>query len=454
MSSDNGKIPPHDIDAEMAVIGLAINHPEYLAEIRTILSGPDDFYDMTMRRCYEILCSTTDSDDIQIVGEAYVMHITDTLCGNDSNGFSRERLTEAVTIGDWIPTNIAFYAQKVKNLAIRRKLLHDSYLMQDASINQSRTVEELLSQNIESAERIRDDFVKAESRSHQAADLIPGLLEKIWTESSDSGSTLPTGLIDLDMQIGGFNRSELVIIAGRPATGKTSLAFSMIANWCKRGLTGKLFTLELSAEPAISWLALHCNDDLTSDALKPSIRSKNHAIKMGFIAALAIVESWNLEIHDGLTRITDIAANVESDPNIDFVIVDYLQLAEPPMLRRNASEQEEVSAISRSLKRMTQRTGIPIIALSQFSREIEKRGDKTPKLSDLRSSGAIEQDADVVLFPYRRCMFEQGAPVNEATIVIGKRRGGQIGSVQIAFLASRMRFENLSHQTEFEMGPF
>ena len=263
---------------------------------------------------------------------------------------------------------------------------------------------------------------------------------------------MPTGFRDLDTLTGGWQNSDLIIVAGRPSSGKTAFALSLASNAAmhrsKPTVTG-IFSLEMSTQQLI--MRLLCAEARVDAHAVRTGRLPEDDWKRLSIAAGRLARA-NIFVDDtaalGILELRAKARRLRAEHNVGLLIVDYLQLMQGP---RNAENREkEISAISRSLKALAKELNVPVIALSQLSRAVEGRTDKRPILSDLRESGAIEQDSDVVMFVHRPEMYvdprsERAAEVQgRAEIIVGKQRNGPIDDVQLAFVHRYARFENLA----------
>jgi replicative DNA helicase len=263
---------------------------------------------------------------------------------------------------------------------------------------------------------------------------------------------VPSGFHDLDEMTSGFQPADLVIVAARPSMGKTSLVMNMALNAANQGKSVGVFSLEMSKEQLFLRI-------LTSEA-----RVDAHRFRGGYLGeddydriagALSRLHDTRVFIDDtpsiGVLEMRAKSRRLKLEHGLDMLVIDYLQLMQGR--GRFESRQQELASISRSIKILAKELGIPILALSQLSRASESRTDHRPQLSDLRESGALEQDADVVLFIYREEMYgapEERDPNKEGTakIIIGKQRNGPIGDVDLAFLKQYTRFENLAGRRE------
>jgi replicative DNA helicase len=275
---------------------------------------------------------------------------------------------------------------------------------------------------------------------------------------------VPTGFRDLDTLTGGWQGSDLIIIAGRPGSGKTAFALSLASNASlhrSKPTAVGIFSLEMSTQQLI--MRLLCAEARVDAHAVRTGRLPDDDWKRLSLAAGRLARA-NMFIDDsaslGILELRAKARRLKAEHNIGLIIVDYLQLMQGPRTAEN--REKEISAISRSLKALAKELAIPVVALSQLSRAVEGRTDKRPILSDLRESGAIEQDADVVMFVHRPEMFvdpksERAAEVQgRAEIIVGKQRNGPIDDVSLAFVHRYTRFENLAlaaYESTLPAGP-
>ena len=271
--------------------------------------------------------------------------------------------------------------------------------------------------------------------------------EKLDKISSKNGSVIgvPSGLLDLDDITSGFQDGDLIIIAGRPGMGKTSLALSLLRNAALEGNVGVgMFSLEM-ANHQLAMRLLCAEARVDSHFVRtgnlPKTHWKNLSIAVGSLAEAPIY----LDDTPALTvlELRAKARRLKAEHDIGMIVVDYLQLMQGP--KGVESRQQEISVISRSLKALAKELSIPVVALSQLSRAVEQRSDKKPQLSDLRESGAIEQDADVVIFLYRPWVYTQDdEDEGKADVIVAKQRNGPTGSIKASFISKYAKFENLS----------
>ena len=271
--------------------------------------------------------------------------------------------------------------------------------------------------------------------------------------SSKKGTVIgvPSGLIDLDEITSGFQDSDLIIIAGRPGMGKTALALTLLRNASIENKVGVgMFSLEM-ANHQLAMRLLCAEGRVDSHLVRtgnlPKSQWKNLSLSVGTLAEAPIYLDDTPAL--SVLELRAKARRLKAEKNIGMIVVDYLQLMQGP--RGVESRQQEISNISRSLKALAKELNIPVIALSQLSRAVEQRSEKKPQLSDLRESGAIEQDADVVIFLYRPWIYSgEEEDKGKAEIIVAKQRNGPTGVIDLVFLDRFARFENISQdQTPF-----
>ena len=328
--------------------------------------------------------------------------------------------------------NVEHYARIVKEKATLRSLIHAAQWIQSNAVESSTDPDEVLDQAekriFEVAQgRLRSGFIHI----GESADVSLKLIEQL-TERQELVTGIPTGFADLDEMTAGLQSTDLVILAARPSMGKTALALNVSANAALRhGKVVGLFSLEMSHQQL--FLRMLCAE----------ARVDAHRLRTGRIGG----EDWQRIIKDtpgvSLLEVRAKARRLQLERKLDLLVIDYLQLMRGSS--RYESRQQEISDISRSLKELAKELDVPVLALSQLSRAPEQRGgDRRPQLSDLRESGAIEQDADVVLFLFREEVYKKDDPdlKGKAELIVGKQRNGPIGSVDLVFIREFTRFEN------------
>lgn len=441
-------VPPHNLEAEEAVIGSILIDPSVVNDVMEVLRS-SDFYSKKHQAIFaamERLYERGDPIDMLSVCEELKRSGQMKFVGSE---LDVARLAEAVPTS----AHVMHYAKIVLDKSILRSLIEAGRNIVESAYEE-REVDEILDE----AERIVFDI--AESRATKTYDHIGSImhavfenLEELRLKSSmapEPGavvSGLPTGFRVLDRQTSGFHKSDLIIIAARPSVGKTAFALTIARNMAvKFNLSVGIFSLEMSKE------------QLAQRLLCSESRVDLHKIRTGYLSD----QEWE-RLTIGASRLYKANIIVDDEPsldprtlrakarrmkreyNIDAIFVDYLQL----MHTRGGSHesrQQEISEISRSLKLLARELDIAVVALSQLSRAVETREDKRPRLSDLRESGAIEQDADTVLFIYREEYYRKSEKLHEpheAEIIIGKQRNGPIGTVKLMFEPQTASFYEL-----------
>ena len=429
-------IPPHNIDAEVATLGALLLDPEALSTVLRYLRA-DDFYRAAHRKVYQAILSLFDRneaidlitlcDELGRVGELEA-------CG----GMARiSQLTSAVPTS----ANVEYYARIVQALSMRRELQRIAASIIADSFDDSREVRII----IEEAERrifeITDrqqsgSFRLAREIINQTVDAIERLYH-----SSGSYTGIPSGFPDLDNLTSGFQNSEFAVIGARPSVGKTALALTMAANIAvqQRKPVG-FFTLEMSAVALMQRLlaaeARLDSNRIRSGMLRPSDFHKiTDAAGRLYDAPLFIEDSPNLKLLDLRAQ----ARRMKSNHSIEIVFIDYLTLISSE--NQDLPRHEQIAEISRSLKALARELDVPVLALSQVRRETE---GKLPTLADLRESGSIEQDADVVMFLHRERGTDENLNERETDLIVAKQRNGPVGKLNLTFFPEYTTFESHS----------
>jgi replicative DNA helicase len=435
---------PHDLDAEKSVLGaILINNHAFNQAAEVIDAG--DFYRDAHRRIFEKMVGLTDRGNP-----------VDLLTLKDELGRSGEldevggpAYISALTDGVPRSANVEYYARIVKEKSTLRRLIQSATDVLGRAYDAEEDADNLLDEAeraiFQIAEhRLRSGFVPVSALVQSGYQLIEQLQERRGLVTG-----VPSGFVDLDEMTSGFQAADLVIVAARPSMGKTSFVLN-IALHCgvEAGKTVGVFSLEMSKEQLFMRM-------LTSEA-----RVDAHRFRGGFLGEqdyARLVDAF-ARLHDAKVFVDDTpsvgilemrakARRLKLEHGLDMLVVDYLQLMQGR--GRFENRQQELASISRALKILAKELNVPILALSQLSRAPEARGDHRPQLSDLRESGALEQDADVVLFIFREEMYAAGGerPADvegTAEIIVGKQRNGPTGTVRLAFLKQYTRFENLA----------
>ncbi len=435
------KIPPHSIEAEVAVLGGILTDNGVWERVVERVSEPD-FY----RKDHRIIFNAIYRLDAE--GKPFdVVTVAEWLDSHkqleDAGGLSYLAALAESNSGS---SNITAYADIVRKRSVLRQLISATNRIADTVFNPGgRNADEIL----DLAEQTVFDIAEQESKGRKNYRPIKDLLVKALDRVDelfrrDSHITgVPTGFDDFDEKTAGLQPSDLIIIAGRPSMGKTAFAINIAEHAAIKGkLSVAVFSMEMPGEQ----LAMRMMSSLG--------RIDQHKVRTGKLqdddwprltSAVEILRDSKLFIDDSpaLTpaEIRARCRRIKREADLDLIIVDYLQLMQVPGTSENRAT--EISEISRSLKAMAKELNVPVVALSQLNRSLEQRPNKRPVMSDLRESGAIEQDADVIVFIYRDEVYnEDSADKGKAEIIIGKQRNGPIGMVTLAFLGQYTRFEN------------
>ena len=443
-------LQPQSLEAEQAVLGSMLISKEAVSKVLQWITT-EHFYKDAHGKIFATMISLFNEnepvDTISVIDQLKKNKEIEGVGG----AYYITGLVEAV------PTtaNVESYAKIVLEKAVLRKLIYLAHDMSKEAYDDRQTVDDILDSAEQSIftitqNRLKGGFKHIEPILHESFEQLDAI-------SSKAGSVIgvPSGLIDLDEITAGFHPGDLVIIAGRPSMGKTSLALSIARNAAvdhKESIG--FFSLEM-ADLQIAMRLLCAESKVDSHLVRtgnlPKSQWKNLSIHVGTLAEAPIY----LDDSPAITvlELRAKARRLKAEHDVKMIIVDYLQLMQGP--KGVESRQQEISIITRSLKSLAKDLKIPIIALSQLSRAVENRTDKRPQLSDLRESGAIEQDADVVMFLYRQWVYtREEEDRGKAQVIIAKQRNGPTGTVNITFLDRFARFENQSIYENEEKVPF
>ncbi len=435
------KIPPHSIEAEQAVLGGIFLDKEAWDKVAELLLE-EDFYRKDHRiifRAIAELSSNGHPTDIVTVAEWLENHQLLEEAGGMRNLAALAENTPSAT-------NIASYADIVRKRSILRQLVSATTEINDTVFNpQGRNSEEILDYAEQAIFQIAEKQAKGLRKYKVIKDLLVNALDRIdelfHLKTPITG--VPTGYEDFDKRTAGLQSADLIIIAGRPSMGKTAFAINIAEHVAiKEEMSVAVFSMEMPSEQ----LAMRMIGSL-SRINQQKIRTGNLEDEdwPRLTSTVGMMQDARIFIDDtpALTpaELRARSRRIARDHGLDLIVVDYLQLMQIPGTTENRAT--EISEISRSLKAMAKELNVPVIALSQLNRSLEQRPNKRPVMSDLRESGAIEQDADVILFIYRDEVYNEDSPdKGMAEIIIGKQRNGPIGLVKLAFLGQYTRFEN------------
>ncbi|MEX2479252.1 MAG: replicative DNA helicase [Gammaproteobacteria bacterium] len=440
------KVPPHSIEAEQAVLGGLMLDNEALVQVAERISV-EDFYRRDHGAVYQaVQLLANDNKPFDVVTVAEWLDNNEQL--DDVGGMAYLAQLAGNTPS---AANIAAYADIVRQRSILRELIRaGTQIVESAFRTEGRSPDELL----DIAESLVFQIAERESHGRRGfrpiKDLLVDALDRIdYLFQQDNPITgVATGFVDLDRKTAGLQKSDLVIIAGRPSMGKTAFALNIAQNAAiKDQLPVAIFSMEMPSE------------QLAMRMLSSLGRIDQHKVRTGKLAdddwprltsSVGILSEVQLFIDDtpALTP-GDLRARcrrLAREHGLGLIVVDYLQLMQVPGTKENRTT--EISEISRSLKALAKELQCPVIALSQLNRSLEQRTDKRPVMSDLRESGAIEQDADVIMFIYRDEVYdEESTDKGIAEIIIGKQRNGPIGVCKLRFFGEFTLFENLAHES-------
>jgi replicative DNA helicase len=444
-SLDEGarKVPPHSIEAEESVIGGVLLDNNALDRALEILV-PDDFYREAHRKIMRAIVDlNTRNEPVDLVTLTDALRSRDELQDVGGAAYLAE-------LAERVPTaaNVAYYARIIKDKAVLRSLIQRATEIAMRSYEAQADVDSFLDeaehQIYEIAERkTRPSFFRVGDIVIESMKAVEQLYER-----KELVTGVPTGFIDLDRKTAGLQASDLIIVAGRPSMGKTALALNMAQYAAlEHGVGVAVFSLEMSKEQLV--LRMLCSEARVD---QQKVRS-GHAGERDYpklaIAAERLSEAPIYIDDTPALSVLELRAKArrlkrEREAKLGLIIVDYLQLMRGVI---SDSREQEISSISRALKALAKELDIPVVALSQLNRQVEQRSDKRPVMADLRESGAIEQDADVIMFLYRPYVYDpKNADETEAEVIIGKQRNGPTGTVTLTFLSQYTRFENRAEE--------
>ena len=440
-----GKVPPHDIEAEQAVIGSMLTDSDAVVEAIEVLK-PDDFYRQDNKTIYEAIFNLYNRaepiDIITVKSELTSLGKLEAVGG----------LEYIALLPDKVPTtaNVDKYIKIVEEKAILRNLIKAANELIDLGYAENEEIDSIMNH---AEKRI---FEISQGKNQKGYSALKDILvesfaeiEKLYNQKQPI-TGIPTGFADLDYKTAGLHNSDLVLVAARPAMGKSAFALNIATNAAVQAkVPVVIFNLEMSKSQLVSRI-------LCSEAMVDSNKVRTGKIEeddwVKLATALGPLSEAPIYIDDtpGIT-VTEIRAKcrkLKLEKNIGLIVIDYLQLIQGSS-KKNASREQEISEISRSLKILAKELDVPVIALSQLSRAAEQRADHRPMLSDLRESGAIEQDADIVMFLYRDDYYNPDSEKkNIAEVIMAKHRAGSTGTVELLWLGNYTKFVNIEKYME------
>ncbi len=437
-----GKRLPANVEAERSVLGAFLLHDEYVHSITELLA-PDDFYSIAHKAIYQAILDITHAQkrvDLVTVQDELIKKNQLSNVGG---------IVYLISLQEDIPALglVEQHAQIIKEKSILRDLIQSAAgIISGCYAQNNKNIDTVLDQ---AEQKIFEISNKRVSQSFVQLDIW---LKKTFQHLSDIKSNskgitgVPSGYKKLDQLTSGFQNGDLIILAARPSMGKTALALCIAQHAARTGTSIGFFSLEMAAEQLVLRL-LSSESGIPHHSIRNATISSQEWLELTNIAAqladmkLFIDDSPMVNIMDVRTK----ARKLKAQNNLQFLVIDYLQLIHSH--KRHENRHQEVSEISRSLKALAKELNIPILALSQLSRAVDSRMDKRPMLSDLRESGAIEQDADLIMFLYRDIVYN---PESEnpalAELIIGKQRNGPTGTVYMDFIRELTKFEDSEYE--------
>ena len=435
-----GKVPPHDAEAEQAVLGSMLTDKDAVISAIEVLKE-EYFYRTDNRLIYSAI--------LNLYNRAEPIDIITVKAELESLGKFEQvgGMEYLATLPDKVPTtaNATKYINIVEEKSTLRSLIKAANEIIDLGYDPTEDVDYVT----ESAEK--KIFNLMQNKDKKSYTPIKDILVDSFTQLEELYNRkqhitgVPTGFTELDNRTAGFHGSDLILIAARPAMGKSAFALNIATNAAVRAnVPVMIFSLEMSKEQMVNRIL--CSEAMVdSNKLRTGKLDEDDWTKLaGKIGQLAEAQIY-IDDTPGIS-VTEIRAKcrkLKLEKGLGMVVIDYLQLVQGTN-RRSGTREQEISEISRSLKILAKEIGVPVIALSQLSRAVEQRPDHRPMLSDLRESGAIEQDADIVMFLYRDDYYNQDSEKkNIAEVIIAKHRGGSTGTVELLWLGSYTKFVNL-----------
>lgn len=442
---DVGKIPPHDVDAEQAILGSMLTDQDAVIDAMEVLK-PEDFYREDNKYIYQSIINLYNRgepiDIITVKAELTSMQKFEAVGG----------IEYLATLPDKVPlvANADKYIKIVEEKSILRQLIKAANEIQSLGYAQNEEIDNIVDQS----EKMIFNIMQGKNQKGytQIKDVLVETfaeLEKLYNQK-ETITGVPTGFADLDYKTAGLHNSDLILIAARPAMGKSAFALN-IATYAaintKKPVV--IFNLEMSKEQLVNRML--CSEAMVdSNKIRTGKIDEEDWIKLA--TALGPLSEAPIYIDDtpgiSVAEIRAKCRKLKLEKNIGLVVIDYLQLIQGSG-KRNASREQEISEISRSLKILAKELDVPVIALSQLSRAAEARQDHRPMLSDLRESGAIEQDADIVMFLYRDDYYNPDSEKkNIAEVILAKHRAGSTGTIELLWMGNYTKFANLDKYRE------
>ncbi len=436
------RIPPHNIEAEQAVLGAIFLQPASLTLASELLI-PEDFYRAAHQKIYNAMLDLSDKgepvDLVTVTTELADVNLLEEIGG----------VSYLSDLANSVPTaaNIEYYSKIVEEKSILRRLIRTATTIAQDGYSREDEVEVVLNE----AEKT---IMEVAQRKNAGAfknikDVLVETYDNIELLHDNKGDVtgIPTGFTELDRMTAGFQRNDLIIVAARPSVGKTAFALNIAQNVAtKTDENVAIFSLEMGADQLVMRM-LCAEGNIDAQRLRTGSLTSDDWGKLTM--AMGSLSNSGIYIDDtpGI-RVSEIRSKcrrLKQEAGLGMILIDYLQLIQGS--GRSDNRQQEVSEISRTLKELARELKVPVIALSQLSRGVEQRQDKRPMMSDIRESGSIEQDADIVAFLYRDDYYDKESEnKNIIEIIIAKQRNGPVGTVSLAFVKEYNKFVNLERR--------
>ncbi|UOF91722.1 replicative DNA helicase [Fodinisporobacter ferrooxydans] len=438
------RLPPQHIEAEQAVLGAILIDPDALITASEIVH-PADFYRAAHEKIFLAMLNLSERrEPVDIVTLTAELQAQESL--EDVGG-----IVYLTQLSNSVPTaaNVDHYAAIVHEKAVTRRLIQVATQIASTGYEAAHDVTELLD---DAEKKIFSLSQERNTRNFtHIKDVLVDTFERIETLYSNKGAVtgVPTGYPDLDRMLSGFQKSDLIIVAARPSVGKTAFALNISQNVALRTrLPVAIFSLEMSKEQLVQRI-LCAEGNLDAGRMRTGYLEDDDWPKLSMAVGTLSEAPIYIDDTPGITvsEIRSKCRRLQTEHGLGLILIDYLQLIQGRP-GRSENRQQEISEISRTLKGLARELNVPIIALSQLSRSVEQRQDKRPMLSDIRESGSIEQDADVVAFLYRDDYYDkESEKKNIIEIIIAKQRNGPTGTVELVFLKNFNKFVSLEKAT-------
>jgi len=448
---NNLKVPPQSDDAERSVLGGLLLVKDAWDKVADLL-GEDDFYrndHAIIFKAIKALSEATKPCDVITVGEWLDTHqLIEDAGGEDY----------LIEIASNVPgaANIKAYGEIVREKSVLRQLIQTGNNLTENAFNpDGKSSDDLLEEAEKEVFGIREQTLKSKSGFQDIKGLLRQAVETIeeMSESDGSMTGIPTGFTDFDKKTNGLQKSDLIIVAGRPAMGKTSFAMNIVEKAAiQHGASVAIFSMEMSAVQLVMRM-MSSLSRINSGKLKTGNLQDHEWPRIGQQQQLMANSRIFIDDTPALSPMEMRARcrRLQRQHGLDLIVIDYLQLMQ---IKGSENRVNEISEISRSLKGLAKELDIPVIALSQLNRSLEQRPNKRPVMSDLRESGAIEQDADLIVFIYRDEVYnEDSMHKGKAEIILGKHRHGSTGMVPLTFIGEFTRFENYLNDIGIDSDP-